>query len=398
MHRRSFFRRLVATTTLAVATASAVAGCGTSSNLGAGTVVLPMRPSLYLRVTPDADASALVGAFLPDEVGEGDVDEAQAMRTRCSRFITPRRIPASGEFRELTSASSSAAGKVGVKSIARIDLGGSQSQALLVTYALHEKMQSEVDEDGLAQCCAAAPDQCTRRYISGAVMADGSYFAATAHAASNGVDAATVLQKVNIDASVLYQDDLKWERQAAFKRQYFAFSLQRTLSTSGVAARPAVADDCRWANEVPTSLDGNYFVGVSNPMTTEKVAREDAMRDARDQVVRYLGEFLSETSATAQATKGKAEDLTVLINDDKTKASIAQGVARFVKDQRWCGPKEEATPSGVKNTMKVLAFFPNAEKKAAALAALRSMVEVRKAQGGATAALEAMLRDVEAQP
>ena len=70
MHRRSLFRRLVATTTLAVATASAVAGCGTSSNLGAGTVVLPMRPSLYLRVTPDADASALVGAFLPDEVGE----------------------------------------------------------------------------------------------------------------------------------------------------------------------------------------------------------------------------------------------------------------------------------------------------------------------------------------
>jgi hypothetical protein len=391
----SFSRRLLLSTAASACLSLALTldGCATPSSVGAGTVVLPVRPAMYLRVTPDADATELIGAFLPDELAEGDVDEAQAMRTRCSRFITPKRIPASGEFREVTAASRSAAGKVGVKSIARVDLGTAESQALLVVYSLQEKMQSVVDEDGLAQCCAAAPDQCTKRYIAGAVMADGTYFAATSRADNAGADAAGVLSNVNIDASVLFENDLKWERQAAFKRQYFAFSLQRTLS-----AGPAAKDDCSWTNNIPTSLDVNYFVGVSNPMPTEKLAREDAMRDARDQVIRYLGEFLSETTASVQATSGKADDITVLLNDEKTKASIAQGVARFVKDQRWCGPTETATPSGMKSTMKVLAAFPNTERKAAALAAIRGILEARKAQGAPTGALEQMLHDVELQP
>jgi hypothetical protein len=398
-----------------VGTVAMIGGLGAcaTKNIGGGAVVLPVRPSVYMRVTPDADASELVGSFVPDNVDDADIDESQAIRTRCSRFITPRRIPASGDFREVTAASTNAAGRFGVKSIARVAVGGTESQALLVSYSLHEKMQATVDEDGLAQCCAAAPDQCTKRYISGAVMADGQYFAATERGSDNGVDGATALRKLNVDASVLYEHDMKWERQGDFKRQYFAFMLQRTLSTStpggaagGTAGGAAgagmdgttAADSCAWANNIPTSLDGNYFVGVSNPMPTERLAREDAMRDAREQVVRFLGEFLTEASASAQRTTGKAEDLSVLLEDVKTKASLAQGVARYVKDQRWCGPTEQATPSGMKTSMKVLAFFPNTEKKSAALAALRGIIEARRTEGGATASLEAMLRELESRP
>jgi hypothetical protein len=45
-----------------------------------------------------------------------------------------------------------------------------------------------------------------------------------------------------------------------------------------------------------------------------------------------------------------------------------------VKDQRWCKFSVTKTPEGDKLTRKVLAFLPNAEKKAAAAAAVQAMM------------------------
>lgn len=364
--------------------------------LGSAIVRLPIKPALFLRVTPDGDASPIIGTFIPDNVPDAEIDETALMRTRCSRFIKVHRIPASGSFKEVTAASAGASGKIGVKSIASLDLGGSEAQALLVRYELLEKMSADVDADGLAQCCAAAPDQCTKRYIAGAVMADGEYFAATERATHMGLDGTVPVEGVPVSADVMYQDDLKWERQANFKRQYFAYTFARTGSGGASAAK--AADPCAWVNKVPTSLDGQYFVGVSNPMDTEKLAREDAMRDAREQVVKYLGEYLTEAAASRTSTSGKGSDLTTLVQDEKLKTNMAQGLARFVKDQQWCGPESVAAPSGMKQVMKALAFFSNAERKAAGLAAMRSLIDTKKAAGENTAALEQMLKDVEAQP
>ncbi|MCC7071300.1 MAG: hypothetical protein IT383_08255 [Deltaproteobacteria bacterium] len=364
--------------------------------MGSGTVKLPVKPALFLRITPDGDASPIVGAFVPDEVPDSEVDETSLARTRCSKFIKPNRIPASGSFKEITVASSGAASKIGVKSIANIDLGGSEAQALLVKYELLEKMSADVDADGLAQCCAAAPDQCTKRYISGAIMADGEYFAATEKATDVGLDATVPVEGVPVTGDVMYQDDLKWQRQAAFKRQYFAFTFART--GGGGLGGGAAKDACAWVNNVPPSPDGQYFVGVSNPMDTEKLAREDAMRDAREQVVKYLGEYLTEAAASRTSTSGKASDLSTMVQDEKIKTNMAQGLARFVKDQQWCGPDAVAAPSGMKNVMKALAFFSNAERKAAGLAAMRALIDTKKAAGENTSALEQMLKDIEAQP
>lgn len=390
--------RLIPTIVAAASAVLVLTACPADKKaLGSGTVRLSVKPALFLRVTPDGDASPIVGTFIPDHVADSEIDETSLARTRCSKFIKANRIPASGTFREITAASAGASGKIGVKSIANIDLGGSEAQALLVKYELLEKMSADVDADGLAQCCAAAPDQCTKRYISGAVMADGEYFAATERATNVGLDGTVPVEGVPVTADVMYQDDLKWERQAAFKRQYFAYTFARTAG-GGSAASGKGADPCAWVNKVPTSLDGQYFVGVSNPMDTEKLAREDAMRDAREQVVKYLGEYLTEAAASRVSTSGKGSDLTTLVQDEKLKTNMAQGLARFVKDQQWCGPENVAAPSGMKQVMKTLAFFSNAERKAAGLAALRALIDTKKAAGENTAPLEQMLKDVEAQP
>ncbi len=378
-------------------TVGALVGCASSEpSIGAKTTVLSTKPSIYLRVTPDGDASDIIGAFVPDDVPDGEVDESAAVRTRCSKFITPKRVPASGQYAEVAAASSGASGKLGVKSIAKVDLGGQSSEALLVRYQLIEKMQADVDEDNLQRCCESAPDQCSKRYITGALMADGNYYAATEFGSGGSADVdALKVSELPIDAAIVFDSDMKWERKVGFKRQYFAFSIRRGLA-GGLGKTGAVADDCSWTKKIPTDLDGSYFVGVSNPMLTEKDARNDAMRDAKDQVIRYLGEWLAEASSTATKTVGNSADLQTLMDDTKVKESISGGIARSVKDRNWCGPEEQASPSGMRQVMKVLAYFPNSERDAASKLALQTIIQRQKEAGRDVTNLEAMLKGLEA--
>lgn len=371
-------------------------GCaGAEPNIGAKTTVLSTKPSIYLRVTPDGDASDIIGAFIPDDISDANVDESAAVRTRCSKFIVAKRVPASGQYSEIAASSSGAAGKLGVKNIARVDLGGQSSEALLVRYTLIEKMQADVDEDNLQRCCESAPDQCSKRFISGALMADGNYYAATDFS-SGGGGAVEVLNVANlpIDAAVVFDSEMKWERKVSFKRQYFAFNMRRGLA-GGLGKTGAVADDCSWTKKVPTDLDGMYFVGVSNPMLSEKEARSDALRDAKEQVVRYLGEWLAEGNTSVSKTVGTSNDLQTLIEDTKVKENLSGGVARSVKDRNWCGPEEQASPSGMRQVMKVLAYFPNTERDAASKLALQTIIQRQKEAGRDTKNLEEMLKHFE---
>ena len=355
-------------------------GCaGAEPNIGAKTTVLSTKPSIYLRVTPDGDASDIIGAFIPDDISDANVDEGAAVRTRCSKFIVAKRVPA----------------KLGVKNLARVDLGGQSSEALLVRYTLIEKMQADVDEDNLQRCCESAPDQCSKRFISGALMADGNYYAATDFS-SGGGGAVEVLNVANlpIDAAVVFDSEMKWERKVSFKRQYFAFNMRRGLA-GGLGKTGAVADDCSWTKKVPTDLDGMYFVGVSNPMLSEKEARSDALRDAKEQVVRYLGEWLAEGNTSVSKTVGTSNDLQTLIEDTKVKENLSGGVARSVKDRNWCGPEEQASPSGMRQVMKVLAYFPNTERDAASKLALQTIIQRQKEAGRDTKNLEEMLKHFE---
>jgi len=381
---------------LALATVAVGVGCAAAEPaIGTKTTVLSTKPSIYLRVTPDGDASDIIGAFIPDEVSDANVDESSAVRTRCSKFITAKRVPASGQYSEVAAASSGAAGKLGVKNIAKVDIGGQSSEALLVRYTLIEKMQADVDEDNLQRCCESAPDQCSKRFISGALMADGNYYAATDFGSGGGADVeALKVANLPIDASVVFDSEMKWERKVSFKRQYFAFNMRRGLA-GGLGKTGAIADDCSWTRKVPTDLDGMYFVGVSNPMLSEKEARGDALRDAKEQVVRYLGEWLAEGNMSVSKTVGTSNDLQTLMDDTKVKESLSGGMARSVKDRNWCGPEDQASPSGMRQVMKVLAYFQNTERDAASKLALQTIIQRQKEAGRDTKNLEEMLKGLE---
>jgi hypothetical protein len=256
-------------------------------------------------------------------------------------------------------------------------------------------MQADVDEDNLQRCCESAPDQCSKRYIAGALMADGNYYAATQF--GSGGDAnleALKVAELPIDANVVFDSEMKWERKVGFKRSYFAFNIRRGLA-GGLDKAGPVADDCSWTKKIPTDLDGMYFVGVSNPMLTEKEARTDALRDAKEQVIRYLGEWLAEGSMTVSKTVGNTADLQTLMDDTKVKESLSGGIARSVKDRNWCGPEEQASPSGMRQVMKVLAYFPNSERDAASRLALQTIIQRQKEAGRDTAALDEMLKKLE---
>ena len=143
---------------------------------------------------------------------------------------------------------------------------------------------------------------------------------------------------------------------------YFAF-----LTTG--AALPASADaSCGWCDNIPPSPEGVYFCGVSPPAPSEAMARDLAMRNAREQVVKLVGEYLS-TQATSEASLVQG-----YLGDRQATSAAASGIASQVKDTRWCPAATTNPPEGPKYTSKVLAFLSHADRKQAALSLLDAMI------------------------
>lgn len=354
------------------------------SNIG-GIMVMPMKASVFVRAAFDSDGSNLIGQFIADSVPDDQIDETQGARTRCSDFIKPKKIAASGEVEDVFAASAGVGGKIGVKGVAQIKGERNNTNAVRIKYNASEKYIADVDTKGLAECCSVAPDQCSGRYISQTIAGDGRIFVATETTNSVGVEAEGTFKSIPISGDAFYKDGVKWERTTEFKAQHFAFSLSRT----GVGAPVAVADACAWVNSIPKSLDGQYFVGVSEPLPSERVARDMAMREARQQVVKYIGEYLEQSTSSSTNLKGALGAVGGEMEQTSTVDAIANGVAKLVKDEKWCGPQKEETPKGMMQTMKVLAFFPNSERAAAARVQLQTLMDVLKAKGKLTPALEA---------
>lgn len=354
-----------------------------------GIVMLPVKPSVFVRATFDTDPSGILGAFIPDDVDDGAIDETRAARTRCSEYIKPKRISAGGEVEEVFSATSSAGGGLGVDGIAKIMGERSQSNALRIKYSAGEKMIAQVDTTGLQQCCAAAPDQCSKRYISSVISGDGRIYVAREKADKAGLEGSGSVKGVPVSGDVMYKDGLKWERTTEFKAQFFAFSFQQTGVGKNVDNLDA---QCTWAKRIPKSLDGTYFVGVSEPTASERTARDLAMREARSQVVKYLGEYIDQSSRTNQKLAGAIGAIGGEFQDSTTIDSLSQGIAKLVKDEAWCDPERSDTPEGRMNVVRVLAFFPNSERSTAARVQLTNLMEVLRAKGQLTPDREKALR------
>jgi hypothetical protein len=347
-----------------------IASCGTPPlappAVPNSTIVQPTR-AIHLRAAFDDDPTAYVGRFVPGTLAGAELDETAAAQTRCSEHFIHKVVSSNQELDEIAYTSTKVAGSLGAKPFAALSGSTERAATLRVKYTLKKRMQVLVkDPAALARCCASAPDQCSNTVIGEFLMGSGEVYQM---AGSQAELAASGMAK-SVTGDLSFKDGVGWKRVNTFKDMYFAF-----LTTAAQIPPSAAPDDgsCGFCDNIPTSLDGTYFCGVSPPAPSEAMARDLAMRNAREQVVKFVGELLStQASSEASLVKGYLEDKQVT-------TAAASGLAANVKDTRWCKAAPTSTPEGVKYTSKVLAFLAHADKKQAA----QLVVDAMLAAGGA---------------
>lgn len=321
----------------------------------------PPKKSVYIRASFDGDPSPFIGRFLPAGTAVGDIDENAAAQTRCSKFITYDEVKAGGSFDEVFNASTDVSASLGFVAVGQASLAAGQNAGVRVRYTLDKKMRATIkDPDGLDQCCKAAADQCSDLMVGEFLSGTGEVYQFAGSEA--GLQAGGMLQGGGT-GDFDFKNGVAWKRASKFDGMYFAFRTQaaRLGGDSMVKADPA---DCSWADSVPNSLDGTYFVGMSPPVASEATARDKAQQNAQVQAVRYLGQFIQTSTQT------KSSALAGYLEDEEKIATVAQGLTRRLKAEKFCKPEAVETPDGLLYTSKVLVFFPKSEEKAAAQTAV----------------------------
>jgi len=350
-------------------------GCGgpQTSLLDNGGGVLRLSPpdkSVFIRASFDDDPSTYIGRFVPDNAGADAIDESAAFQSRCSRFIKFRIVGAGGSFEQRFNASAGVQGNLGVKPYGTASAKYSSEAGLLVKYTLKKKMIGELaDADAFYKCCEAAPDQCTGRYVGEFLLGEGT----VSQFAGSSTDIKASGEYKVATADFAFKDGVAWKRVTEFKDVYFAFRTAGSKPTTS-GSGPCDAGDT-WVRQIPSSLDGKYFVGTSPLSGMETQARDLAMNDARVQVVKYLGVEI----ATTFASKSKA--IAAAFDDQTLVAAAAHGVATKVKDRCWAKDEMTDTPDGKRHIARVLAFFPEAATKEAQSAAVGAMAEEARKRG-----------------
>lgn len=331
-----------------------------------GPTVVPAA-NLFLRNAFDTDPSVYIGRFVPDST-TGPVDESSAMQLTCSQHISHRTVGGGGVvYDELFNASSEAALRVGVPPVLGVEAGAGVSSAVRVRYELTSKMIAEIsDPAAFEACCKQAPDQCTSRFVGEFLEGKGAVFFATGQDAS--MDLGVIANGVAGDLDVKH--GVVWQRSVEFPNPvYFAMKTTQNAYAGSTAAAQAQGGCGDWVNAPPRSTQGQYFVGLSDPMESERIAREGALLDARTQVVRWVGEAIEAGTVRVETTTGPASGLSTALEQQSTLAAASAGVASLVKDEAWC-VQAVGTPAGYRYTAKVLAFLPAAVADQAAEAVL----------------------------
>lgn len=328
-----------------------------ANDLGDMSSLLSPYKNMYLRSSFDKDPSMYVGRFVPRDVKVPD--ESAAMTTACSKYVSYKFVEGGGTVRdEFYRTNSSAAASLGIAQILQISGKNENSRVVRVKYTETGKLVPIIDDPaGFKSCCLEADDQCTDSYIGEFIMGRGALYVAKGIASTEKATATIGIVPVGLEVTAGYL----WERATTFDNDvYFSFSTVRTDFNRGPTS--GCGD---WVQRPPRSSEGQYFVGLSEPMPSERLSREAAMRDARLQTVRWVGESLLSGTIVNTSVVGNVQDLSAWLNDDTNVQAASAGVASMVKDENWC-VVPEATPEGTKYKASVLALLPKAEAEAAA--------------------------------
>ncbi len=311
------------------------------------------RRGVYIRAGFDDDPSHFVGQFINNDVPEDEIDETRGVQTQCSQYIEYEEVRAGGTYDEVYEASRSAGASLGAEPVSQFDDASGQISAgvedgavVRVEYELTKRMRG-VQTPEYYECCQQNVGGCSGRYLAEFWAGTGEIYQLVG--SQRDIQAGASIPGSG-DASLDFHDGAAWSRAMEFDELYFAF----TISDA------EIDDDCGWVDQLPTADDGQYFVGVSPPVATESQARSRAMRDARTQVVQYLGEEIRlEATTEMSALEGYLEDEEVV-------DVMADGLAERVQDDRYCPVESVDSPEGTLYTSRVLAFFPEEEMRVAA--------------------------------
>jgi hypothetical protein len=340
--------------------------------------VLSAPNHVYLRNTFDADPSSYIGRFVKDDAQAAQIDEAATFKSRCSVFIKQKFVPGGNVLvEEMFNASTNAGataglGAAGMK-IANFGFELATSNVVRVKYTSTGKMQSDIPDPGAFEdCCKAAPDQCSKRYIGEFVQGTGAIYLGAAKGGKVDVGIEQGLPVPGLDTMVYpeieFGRSVSWFRGTVFTTPvYFAFKLSET----GENWDNSVCES-DWVNSPPVSVQGQYVVGVSALAPSETTARDLAMANAREQVVRFVGEQLAMGTITVSEVAGTGATVSTALQSETTVQRVAAGMASFVKDRCW---KLETVDQvdGRFYLAKVLAFIPNASVEQAARALTESV-------------------------
>ncbi len=392
MSRFAIYGTLAASLLLAACSGSAEKPDKTMDPAQMGPNLSGPRSGVYLRASFDDDPSHFIGRFISNDVAADEVDENRAVQSACTEFVTYKEVRASGSFDEYYNASTAVQGGLGIQpgggtagaalNAAGADVPGGSADgsyqsgtSVRVKYDLTKKLVANIEDiNGFNKCCASNPGACSNRFIGEFWMGTGELYENTGQQMGGSAEVSAPQGEGNLTVA----DGWVWRRATNFDEVYFAFRVMDRQTT----------DTCEWVDQIPVSDEGQYFVGVSPPSATEDIARQMAMRHARTQAVQYLGEFISATStSTSNVLEGYVDNANVI-------NTAAEGIANFVKDERYCKAEEIDHPEGVKFKTKVLAFFPEEKKAEAAASTVDAVEKQMEADGKLDENTKKALQDV----
>ncbi|RAL22761.1 hypothetical protein DL240_07630 [Lujinxingia litoralis] len=369
------YRPLTALGMVALLLPSLGTGCSSHADkpdvsaMAQGPYVAGAREGVYLRASFDSDPSMYIGRFISPGVSPDEIDENRGVQTSCSQYITYREVNAAGQFDEYYQSSSSVKASLGLQAPAisaapsgDASVGNERTTNVRVRYNLKKKLVAHIEDfDAYNTCCESSADACSGQYIGEFWSGEGTLFQNTGRStdvdvsAKGGPELGGTAYQVGGDVEIA--DGWAWRRAITFEDVYFAFRVVDAEITG-----------CGWVDRPPQSDEGQYFVGISPPAATGDMARTMAMRNARTQVVQYLGEAIVSESITRASLQGYLEDEQVV-------ATAAEGIASRVKDERYCPAETVESPEGLKYIARVLAFFPYGEEERARREMVKSIAD-----------------------
>jgi hypothetical protein len=258
---------------------------------------------------PIGEPSPKAGSFLIPYKGD---DPARAGLyevgpSSCSEMLRFKSVPASESREEMWLVESGVGASVGLPQFG-VAIGGAGKSIAGIEYKLVDKLVVDGGLAELEECCLRSPEQCTDRYVSEVWRGAGSLSRTT------GTNAAikTSLKYLDKLGKIDFGTTKGWTMASTWgDDMYFAY---RTA-----AFRPPSCESyMKGLGEVEGKL---LFVGVSRRVLSEQEARRDAQDDARQQVVKYLGE---QFKIEGDIVTSKAEALVAGIKDGLTCTDAVQ--------------------------------------------------------------------------